>query len=176
MRLFTIAFATLALLNFPSPQTDQAAPQTLPTGVLKQLAPEEKEYCEDQYGDRFKKGCDTEFAANLLWCELSIAPSGLSAILVENHNLGFCGAGGCALYIFVQRKDTSFTQVLGADGGLGTLKRVAVLKKITNGHYDIRITWSDGKTHSVYQWDGSHYSTDDRDMWGPSVVSQKFLR
>jgi hypothetical protein len=52
MRLFTIAFTTLALLNFPSPQTDQAA--SLPAGVLKQLAPEEKEYCEDQYGDRFK--------------------------------------------------------------------------------------------------------------------------
>jgi hypothetical protein len=60
----------------------------------------------------------------------------------------------------------TFTQVLGADGGLGTLKRVTVSKRITNGHYDIRVIWSDGKTHSLYQWDGWHYSTDDRDIWG----------
>ena len=166
MRLSTIALAALALLNFPFPQTDQTAPNNLPTGVLKQLTHERKEYCEDQYGDRFKKGCDKEFAGHFRWRELPITPSGESAILVENDNLGFCGSGGCALYLFVQQKNMAFTQVLGATGGLGTLKGVAVLTKITNGHYDIRVTWSDGKTHSLYQWDDWHYSTDDRDIWG----------
>jgi hypothetical protein len=166
MRLSMIAFAALALLNSLFPQTDQTAPRNLPTGVLKQLVHEEREYCEDQYGDRFKKGCAKEFGAHLRWRELSITSTGESAILVENDNLGFCGSGGCALYLFIQ-KGVTFTQVLGADGGLGTLERVTVLKRISNGHYDIRVVWSDGKTHSLYQWDGWHYSTDDRDIWGP---------
>lgn len=166
MRLSTIAFGALALLNCPLPQTDRTPPHTLPTGVLKQLAGEAKEYCEDQFAEGFRKGCEKKFAAHLRWRELSITPSGKSAILVENDNLGFCGSGGCALYLFVQQKSMKFTQVLGSEGGLGTLERVTVLKKITNGHYDIRVTWSDAKTHSVYQWDGSQYSTDDRDIWG----------
>jgi hypothetical protein len=158
MPLATVALILLGLLNLLAPQTEPS--KTLSEGVLKKLSVSEKQYCEDQFGDRFKKGCDKEFTANLLCRELSITPSGQSAILVENHNLGFCGAGGCALYLFVRQNGTSFTQVLGSDGGLGTLKRVTVLKKITNGHYDIRVIWNDGKTHSVYQWDGSQYSSD----------------
>jgi hypothetical protein len=159
MRLSGIALTALALLHGPFPQTDHTPPHTVPTGVLRQFAAEEKEYCEDQYGDRFKKGCDKEFAAHLRWRELSITPSGESAILVENDNFGFCGSGGCALHLFVQQKNMKFTQVLGSEGGLGTIERVTILKKLTNGHYDIRVTWSDAKTHSVYQWDGSQYST-----------------
>ena len=49
-----------------------------------------------------------------------------------------------ALYPLVQQKGTKFTQVLGSDGGLGTLVRVTVLKRITNGHYD-RVTWMTAK-------------------------------
>jgi hypothetical protein len=161
--LYTIVFSALALLNFPSPQAGQTAAQGLPSGVLKALAADEREYCERFLGS-YKKGCGETFRANLAWRELEITPGGQVAILVENKTS--CGIAGCALYLFVQQKSGNFTQVLGAEGGLGTLKRVAVLKKITNGHYDIRVTWSDGKTSSVYQWDGWHYSTDDRDFWG----------
>ena len=162
MRLSTIALSALTLLNCPIPQADHSAPQALPTGVLKQLAGEAKEYCEDQFEEGFREGCEKKFAAHLRWRKLSITPAGESAILVENDNAGFCGSSGCALYLFVQQKGLKFTQVLGSEGGLGTLERVRVLKKITNGHYDIRVTWKDAKTHSVYQWDGSQYSTDDR--------------
>lgn len=139
----------------------QAVPSTAkipPEGVLKGLAPEAKEYCEDQFVEGSREGCETKFAAHLRWRELSITPSGQTAVLVENDNLGFCGSGGCALYLFVQQKGTKFTQVLGSNGGLGTLDRVSVMKKITKGHYDIQVTWSDRKTRSIYQWDGSQYS------------------
>jgi hypothetical protein len=130
--------------------------RNLPQGVLKQLAGDAEEYCEDQFAEGFRKGCRTEFVANLRWRELSITPSGESAILVENDNS--CGSGGCALYLFVQRKDKTFTQVLSSQGGLGTLERLEVLKTTTKGHFDLRIAWSDIEGLSVYQWDGTQYS------------------
>jgi hypothetical protein len=161
MRLSTIALTALVLANLP--RTERTAASTPPEGVLKELASDEKEYCE-RFFDSYKKGCHETFRANLAWRDLEITPGGQVAILVENKTS--CGIAGCALYLFVQQKSGNSTQVLGAEGGLGTLKRVAVLKKITNGHYDIRVTWSDGKTSSVYQWDGWHYSTGDWDFWG----------
>lgn len=124
-----------------------------PRVCSKELASDEKEYCERFLGS-YKKGCHETFRANLAWRDLEITPGGQAAILVENKTS--CGIAGCALYLFVQQKSGRFTQVLGADGGLGTVRRVTVLKKITNGHYDIRVTWSDGRSYSDYQWDGWH--------------------
>jgi hypothetical protein len=99
-----------------------------------------------------------KFATHLRRRDLTIVPSGQTAILVENSNIGFCGQAGCALYLFVQTENSTFAQVLGSEGGLGTLERVSVLENVTKGHYDISVTWKDGKTRSVYQWDGSQYS------------------
>lgn len=152
-----IVIALFAASNCNS-QTVASTAENLPDGVIKALAADAKQYCEDQFAEGFRKGCRKKFEAHLRWRELSITPSGESAILVENDNTGYCGSGGCALYLFVQRKGGRFTQVLGSQGGLGTLERVTVLKTITNGHFDIRVTWSVPKGHSVYQWDGSQYS------------------
>jgi len=132
--------------------------RNLPEGVLKQLASVAREYCEEQFEDGFRHGCRKKFVANLRWRELSITPSGGSAILVENDNTGYCGSGGCALYLFVRRADKEFTQVLGSQGGLGMLDKVEVLDAITKGHFDIRVTWIAPEGHSVYQWNGSDYS------------------
>jgi hypothetical protein len=132
--------------------------RNLPEGVLKQLASVAKEYCEDQFEEGFRRGCPKKFVANLRWRELSITPSHESGILVENDNTGYCGSGGCALYLFVRRTDKEFTQVLGAQGGLGTLEEVEVLDAITKGHFDIRVTWSAPEGHAIYQWDGSEYA------------------
>jgi len=128
----------------------------LPPGVLKALAADEKEYC-DQFLGSFKKGCQQKFRANLLWRQLLITPSGQFAILVESNNMGFCGSAGCSLYLFVQR-DTKFVQALGTTGGIGALDRVAVLKTVSAGYYDIQITWRDGNTPTIYRWDGQRYS------------------
>jgi len=156
MRLSELVIGIPLLICVP-PQTSPI--KALPNGVLSKLTVLEREYCEDQFGDKFKKGCDRKFAANLKWQEVAITPTGESAILVENQNLGFCGSAGCALYLFVQKADTSYVQVLGTQGDIGTLKRFKVLEEITKEHFNVQVTWSDGKTHSIYRWNGSRYIT-----------------
>ena len=131
----------------------------LPPGVLKALAGDEAEYCDKFEGD-FKKGCEETFRINLMWRELRIAPQGLPAILVENRNVGFCGSAGCALSLFIAQPDAKFLQTFGKDGEVGDLDGVKTLKTITDGHYDIRKTWADGKTYTIYRWKGSRYSAD----------------
>ncbi len=127
----------------------------LPPGIIKALAKDEQEYC-DQF--EVKKSCHQKFRANLVWRELFITPSGQSAFLVESYNMGFCGSAGCSLYLFVRQSDANFVQVLGNSGGVGTLGHVKVLKSLTEGHYDIKKTWRDGKTTTIYRWDGARYS------------------
>ncbi len=131
----------------------------LPPGVLKALAADEAEYCDEFEGD-FKKGCEETFRINLMWRELPVMPRGLPAILVENRNTSFCGSAGCALSLFIQQPDAEFAQTLGKDGDVGTLDRVSVLKTITDGHYNIQKIWADGKTHTIYRWRRSRYSAD----------------
>ena len=75
--------------------------------------------------------------------------------------MGFCGSAGCALYLFVQKVDGCYAQVLGNQGDVGTIKRFTVLKEITKDHYNLQVTWNDGKTHLIYLWDGSRYTTPD---------------
>lgn len=136
-------------------QGGSAKSKSLPPGVLKALAADEKDYCDKFLGD-FKKGCHQTFRANLLWQELVISPSRQTAILVENRES--CGSAGCALSLFVQQPDAKFVQVLGTDGQVGTLGSVKVETTVTKDHYDIQKTWHDGKTHTIYRWDGVRYS------------------
>jgi hypothetical protein len=93
-----------------------------------------------------------------LWRQLLIAPSGQAAILVESKNMGSCGSAGCSLYLFVRQPDGEFIQVLGMQGDTGALERIKVLKTVTEDHYNIQKTWADGKTHTIYQWNGMRYS------------------
>jgi len=131
----------------------------LPSGVVKALAADTAIYC-DEFDDSFKKGCEETFLVNLMWRELSVTPKGFPAVLVENRNMGFCGSAGCSISLFIQKPDSQFIQTFGADGEVGNLDRVKVLKTITEGHYDIQKTWADGKTHTIYRWSGSEYSAD----------------
>jgi len=131
----------------------------LPPGVLKALAGDEAEYC-DQFEDSFKKGCGETFQANLRWSEFRITPQGQPAILIENRNTSFCGSAGCALDLFIEQPDNRFAQILERDGEVGTLDRISVLKTTANGHYNIQKIWADSKTHTIYRWDGSRYSAD----------------
>lgn len=144
-----------------APITDRSLGNTeakpLSSGVLKALAADEAEYC-DEFEDDFKKGCEETFQSNLIWRELPVAPRGLPAILVENRNTAFCGSAGCTLRLFIQRPDAQFVQILGEDGEVGDLDSVTGLKTITDGHYNIQKTWADGKTHTIYRWRGSRYS------------------
>jgi len=133
--------------------------KALPHGVVEALSADESEYC-DGFEGAFKKGCAETFQANLLWLQLQVEPRGVPGILVQNNNTGFCGAAGCALKLFLVQPSGEFAQTLGSSGEVGTLTEVEVLKTVTEGHYDIRKTWADGKTHTTYRWRGSAYSSE----------------
>jgi hypothetical protein len=128
----------------------------LPPGVVNALAPDTTIFC-DQFDDLLKKGCEQTFVVNLMWRELPVRPQGVSAVLIENRNMGFCGSAGCSLSIFVEQPNAEFVQVLGADGEVGNLDEVKVLKTAKDGYYDIQKTWADGATHTLYRWNGSQY-------------------
>jgi len=114
----------------------------------------EKNYCE-QWGDASAGDCHQVFRKNLRWKELSITPKDDTVILVEISNMGFCGSAGCSLLLFVAEADKHFAQVLAE---VGDIARIKVLTTLTNGHYDLRKTWAEGHTATVYKWDGKQYS------------------
>jgi hypothetical protein len=152
-----VALAVAAPLTTRSLGNTEVTP--LPSGVLKALAEDEAEYC-DEFEDDFKRGCDETFQTNLMWRDLQVAPQGPPAILVENRNTGFCGSAGCNLSLFIQQPDAQFAQTLEKDGEVGSIDAIMVLKTITDGHYSIQKIWADGKTHTIYRWKGSRYSAD----------------
>ena len=154
-KAFVVAFMTCICVSL---QADSAKSKSLPLGIVKALAGNEKDYCDQFLGD-YKKGCHQTFRANLLWQEVEVAPQGRTGFLVENHNMGFCGSAGCSLYLFVQQADAKFVQVLGKNGDVGALDRVTVLKTVSAGYYDIQKMWRDGMTRTIYRWDGQRYST-----------------
>lgn len=133
---------------------DNAKSRIPPRGVVVALAADERTYC---YQYRYDS-CHQTFRANLQWRKLLITPTGRDAILVESENLGFCGSSGCSLYLFLQQPNGEFVQVLGKQGDTGDLESITVLKTITKDHFNIQKTWSDGKTHSTYRWNGLRYS------------------
>ena len=149
------AFA-LAVCSCLSSQAQMVKGRSLPSGVLKALASDERDFCDRFLGD-FKKGCGQTFRAHLHWRDLVITPSGQVAILVENGEA--CGSAGCSLSLFVQQPNGNFVQVLDRDGEVGTLGSVRVLKTVRNGHYNIRKTWHDGQAQTLYFWDNTRYST-----------------
>jgi hypothetical protein len=58
----------------PLGSEEPSAAASLPTGVLKQLAGETREYCDDQFAEGFRKDSQRNFAGRLLWSYLSITP------------------------------------------------------------------------------------------------------
>lgn len=157
--LAAVAVNVLALVTCIciSLQADSTKSKSLPPGIVKALAFDEKEYC-DQFSGSFKKGCKQSFRAHLLWRELEISPEGRTAFLVENHNMGACGSAGCSLYLFVQQPNAKFTQVLGTMGDVGALDSVKILTTVNANYYDIQKLWHDGKTQTIYRWDGQRYT------------------
>jgi len=86
-----------------------------------------------------------------------LTPSGDNAIVLENHNMGACGSAGCTIYVFLRQPNGGYLQVLGTQGNVGSLERISVLPTLTKGYFDLQKTWADGKTKSVFSWDGLRY-------------------
>jgi hypothetical protein len=148
--LYAILLGVCTSLPLP-PSGEQL--KNLPTGVLTALHTDEEEYCR-QF---LKKDCHRIFRANLPWRELVISPTDQTAILVENHNMGFCGSLGCSLYLFLSQKDGKYIQVLGTQGETGALSSIKLLETVTNGHRDLQKTWRDDEMQTIYKWNGMRY-------------------
>ncbi|HEY6972655.1 MAG TPA: hypothetical protein VJA94_25830 [Candidatus Angelobacter sp.] len=156
MGFHRLAAALLITCAWPLLWSADVRVQRLPAGILNALSEDEAQSCR-QVSGKFEKSCHRNFLSHLRWRELLLTPSGTAGVLVENRNQGFCGSAGCALYLFVAKPDRSFVVALDE---IGTVQSVKVLKTITRGHYDLKKTWSDGKTIVIYRWDGSLYSHD----------------
>ena len=128
----------------------------VPSGVLQALAGSQREHCASLAN---RKGCAEDFKAHLAALEVRLSPTGKIGILVENRNVGFCGSAGCDLWLFIAvGGGSTFKQVWGKDGEVGSIKQVKALESVTNGFYDLRKVWADGKTHTDYQWTGTQYA------------------
>jgi hypothetical protein len=152
--IFRDTLAAIALVAFVCVAALGQAPKStrLPRGIL---AANENAYCEQFLADR-KKNCHHDFRVNLLWRQLKIAPS-RTAILVENRNRGACGSAGCSLYLFIQQPDARFAQILGTGSETGKLDEISILKNMTGDHFNLQKTWRDGRTQTLYQWNGVRY-------------------
>ncbi|HEY4838082.1 MAG TPA: hypothetical protein VIH72_05720 [Candidatus Acidoferrales bacterium] len=146
-----IAFVALSI---SLPQHDSKS-KALPSGVLAALARDEKDYC-DQFSGSFRNGCQRTFRESLSWREVVITPSGRKAVLVENGKV--CGSGGCTVYLFVEQPDAKFLQVLGTQGEVGEPDNVSILASVVKGYFNIQKTWRDGKTQTLYVWNGKRYA------------------
>jgi hypothetical protein len=131
--------------------------KNLPEAVLQALAADEMQYCDRFIGSR-KAGCHETFRANLAWEKLKITANGQFGFLIENKTS--CGSAGCWLGLFVEDANGKAVQVLGTDGEVGILKNVAVSQELVNEHFIIAKTWKDGKTKTIYRWNGSRYAAD----------------
>jgi hypothetical protein len=75
-------------------------------------------------------------------------------------NLGFCGSARCSFYLFLHGQDEKFILVLDKYGETGAIGSIERLKTLTKGHYDLQKTWRDGRTQTIYRWNGMRYTTD----------------
>ena len=120
------------------------------------MAGEEKDSCCHACGTD-KSICREKFRQNLVWRTLSITPSGETATLVESGNIGDCGSAECSLLLFVAAPKNAFVQVLGKSGDTGDVAQFKISEVLTNGHYDLQQTWTNGLTVTLYKWDGKRY-------------------
>jgi hypothetical protein len=154
MKYRTVVALLLATSFSAASQLGQAKTPELPSEVLASLAPHEAQYCSEcQFPD-----CHQTFRKNLLWQDLIITPSQDKAVLVEIHNMGFCGSTGCPIYLFEFKANGKTVQILGKNGEIGSLSTVTPMAGVTRNHYELLKIWSDGKTRSIYRWKGSRYS------------------
>ncbi len=155
---FLFGLVALAIFGCVGLSGHTVESKRLPAGIYRALASDETAYCAQFLGS-FKKGCRQTFRDALIWREIEVSPT-QRAILIELHDvLGQCGSAGCTLYIFLwQRPTERYLQVLGTQGDVGELARISVLKTTTKDHYDLQKTWREGKTHTVYKWNGLRYA------------------
>jgi hypothetical protein len=112
------------------------------------LKEEQTRFCQDSRDPE----CSTVFLRGIHYRSVTLTPSGQNGLIVEMSAPGYCGSGGCAIYVL---KQTGSKYVPVLEEELGGLDGFQVMTSTNNGYYDlIRI----GKlTASTYKWTGSLY-------------------
>jgi len=113
------------------------------------LKEDEARFCQDTQNSR----CRAEFLSSIHFRPVTLSPSGKKGLIVELSAAGYCGSGGCAIYV-LKETDGGYATVLE---DIGTLDGFQVASSTNNGYYDlIRF----GKmTGSSYTWTGTKYVT-----------------
>jgi hypothetical protein len=91
--------------------------------------------------------------------------------LVQYNNTGFCGVAGCVLKLFIMQTNGEFDQALGADGKIGALAEVEVLKTsrmvtITSARHGPmagHIRFIGGEAHDILQTEFANLGT--KNQW-----------
>jgi hypothetical protein len=113
-------------------------------GALKE---DEADFCQDTQDPN----CRAVFLKSIHYRPVTLSPSGQRGVIVELSAQGYCGSGGCAIYV-LNETGRGYAKVLEE---LGSLDGFQVAKSTNNGYYDlIRV----GKlTASSYRWTGAEY-------------------
>jgi len=115
--------------------------------IASVLKEDEVEFCQDTQDPN----CRTAFLKSIHYRPVILSPSGQKGVIVELSAQGYCGSGGCAIYV-LNETGSGYVKVLEE---LGSLDGFQVATSTNNGYYDlIRV----GKlTASSYRWTGAEY-------------------
>jgi len=115
--------------------------------IASTLKEDEAQFCQDVQSAK----CRAEFLRAIHYRPVTLSPSGKKGLIVELSAQGFCGSGGCAVYVLNETAD-GYTSVLE---DLGSLDEFQVATSTNNGYYDVI---RHGKmTDSDYKWSGVKY-------------------
>lgn len=111
------------------------------------LKNDEKAFCEyAQQAD-----CHTAFINDIEFRQVSLNPNRTNDLIVEFSGQGFCGSGGCGIYV-LRDSSSGYEKVLE---DLGSLDSVRVTNSLNHGYYDL-IGIGKSST-SRYKWTGKKY-------------------
>lgn len=115
------------------------------------LKAEEDMFCSDIQA----QDCGEQFKRGIKYRSAQLSPGGKSGLFVELHLKGFCGSGGCSLYV-LRSEDNGYKIVLQS---VGTLEDLKLLKTTTKGYFDLRQRgfYNDQQRNREYVWTGSSY-------------------
>ena len=104
--------------------------------------------------------CRREFLKSIKSKPVVLSPSGKRGLIVELSLPGFCGSGGCRIYVLRRESEGGYGKVFEEVGSLG---QFIMTRTVTNGFYDLteeterHSETSSANTPWTYVWTGSKY-------------------
>jgi hypothetical protein len=119
--------------------------------IEKALRSTEDEFCSEvQVTD-----CRADFRKSIKYKIITISPNGMSGLFVETPVTGFCGSGGCSIYV-LRKTQKGYKCLLETIGALEDLELSHIA---TNGFYDVlqHGIYNSVQRNRRYVWTGSRY-------------------